>query len=119
MIWTNISEWMTDLGGQYGVNPLIFGAVYIGAIPFFSLSVAWIVRNVRLKKSIVLPAVSAAFFFVSSYLYLFAMGRGMPGWVYGVLALVVAAGIYSTWRNVRRRVAQDARPKEVCSTCRS
>ena len=57
------------LGEQYGVNPIIFGSIYIGAIPFFSLSVAWLVRNLRQKKSIIVPTLLSGFFFISAYLY--------------------------------------------------
>ena len=32
-------QWILDLGAQYGVNPYIFGAIYVGAIPFFLFSV--------------------------------------------------------------------------------
>lgn len=28
-------DWFLGLGEQYGVNPLIFGSIYVGAIPFF------------------------------------------------------------------------------------
>ncbi len=33
--------WVMGLGAQYGVNPVIFGAIYVGAIPFFSCSPGW------------------------------------------------------------------------------
>ena len=29
------SDWFLSLGANYGVNPWIFGAIYVGAIPFF------------------------------------------------------------------------------------
>jgi len=35
-----LKEWFLGLGQQYHVNPIIFGAIYVGAIPFFSASVA-------------------------------------------------------------------------------
>ena len=57
MSFEAISDWFYSLGENYGVNPLIFGVIYVGAIPFFSLSIAWLVKNYRQKKSIVLPAV--------------------------------------------------------------
>jgi len=37
--------WFMSLGKQYGVNPIIFGVIYVGAIPFFTLSIAWLVKN--------------------------------------------------------------------------
>ena len=42
-----VKEWFLGLGENYGVNPIIFGAIYVGAIPFFSISLAWLVKNIR------------------------------------------------------------------------
>ena len=104
MDWHIIQEWFFGLGDRYGVNPLIFGSIYVGAIPFFTLSVGWLVRNVRRKKSVALPALSASFFFVSAYLYLLVAGRNIPFWVYGVIAGMVVFGIYSTAKKIRAQV---------------
>ncbi|MCH8960311.1 MAG: hypothetical protein IH820_03085, partial [Bacteroidetes bacterium] len=73
-MWETFTEWFLSLGDQYGVNPIIFGSIYVGAIPFFTLSIAQLIRNVRRKESIVLPALSASFFFISAYLYLLVVG---------------------------------------------
>ena len=48
-MWEAFTEWFFSLGDQYGVNPIIFGSIYVGAIPFFTLSVGWLVRNLRRK----------------------------------------------------------------------
>lgn len=109
-MWQDIQEWFLSLGEQYGVNPILFGAIYVGAIPFFTLSIGWLVRNLRRKKSIVLPTLSAGFFFVSAYLYLVIAGQNIPLWVYGFIAVLVLFGIYSTVQKVRRQVA--AKPCE-------
>ena len=100
-----VREWFFGLGAQYGVNPLVFGAIYVGAIPFFTGSVAWLVRNARAGRSVVGPALAAGFFFVSAYLYLIVVGRNVPVWVYAFVALLVAGGAWSTVRNVRAKVA--------------
>ena len=68
MSWETIQNWFLSLGT--GVNPFIFGAIYVGAIPFFSASIGWLIRNYRKTKSIVLPALSAMFFFISAYIYI-------------------------------------------------
>jgi len=107
-MWTSIQEWFLGLGAEYGVDPLIFGAIYVGAIPFFTLSVAWVVRNRRRGKSIVVPALLASFFFVSAYLYLLVAGQNIPWWVYGVLVAMVVGGAWSTVRKVRARAAEPA-----------
>lgn len=96
--------WFLSLGQQYGVNPIIFGGIYVGAIPFFAGSLAWLYRNYRNNKSIILPSFSALFFFISAYLYLIIAGQNVPWWVYAIVILMVAYGAYSTFRKVRRKI---------------
>ncbi|NBC28136.1 MAG: hypothetical protein GVY08_14835 [Bacteroidetes bacterium] len=99
-----VYAWFINLGTQYGVNPILFGLIYIGAIPFFTLSIGWLVRNYRKGVSIVLPALSASFFFVSAYLYLMIAGKNVPWWVYGVVVGMLAYGAWSTYSNVRKKL---------------
>lgn len=73
-------NWFMSLGDQYGVNPIIFGSIYVGAIPFFTLSVAWVVHNLKEKKSIILPLFFTSLFFTSAYIYLIIVGRNVPWW---------------------------------------
>lgn len=94
------------------MDPLVFGAIYVGAIPFFTLSVAWLVRNARRGRSLAVPALAAGFFFVSAYLYLIVAGRNVPWWVYGVVLALVVGGAWSTVRSVRGKVAM-AKAEEV------
>lgn len=105
MWWNSIQQWFYGLGEQYGVNPLIFGAIYVGAIPLFTLSIGWLVRNLRRKKSIVLPMLCAGLCFISAYLYLIIVGMNVPLWVYLLIAAMVLFGIFSTMKKVRRQVA--------------
>jgi ABC-type Co2+ transport system permease subunit len=100
-----VYAWFLSLGAQYGVNPFIFGAIYVGAVPFFSLSIGWLIRNYRRGKSVVLPALSAMFFFVSAYIYLIFAGKNVPWWVYGVVVLLLVVGAYSTISKVRRQIS--------------
>ncbi len=105
-MWETFTEWFLSLGDQYGVNPIIFGSIYVGAIPFFTLSIARLIRNLRRKQSIVLPALSASFFFVSAYLYLLVAGHNIPLWVYGFIAVMIAYGVYSTIKKIRTQAAE-------------
>lgn len=97
-------NWFFSLGDEYGVNPVIFGSIYVGAIPFFSLSIGWLVNNYRKDKSIVLPALSATFFFISAYLYLIIAGKNVPWWVYGIVVLMVVYGVWTTVRKVKSKI---------------
>lgn len=99
--WGAAKDWFFGLGRQYGVNPIIFGSIYVGAIPFFSLSIAWLIRNLRRGRSPVAPILCASFCFVSAYLYLLIAGKNIPLWVYVFLGGMIAFGVYSTVRKVK------------------
>lgn len=101
--WIYIKDWVTSLGEEYNVNPVIFGAIYLGAIPFFFASVTWLVKNIRNKKPVVMPVMVASFFFVSAYLYLIIAGKNIPVWVYIFIGAVIVYGIISTVRKVKNK----------------
>ena len=102
---SDINQWFLSLGAEYGVNPYIFGAIYVGAIPFFLASIAWLVKRARAGQSTLVPTMLAGFFFVSAYLYLAIAGENIPLWVWIFLAALVAYGAWSTIRDTRRKIA--------------
>lgn len=101
----SITAWFNSLGESYGVDPVVFGAIYVGAIPFFLLSVAWLVRRRKAGMSTVLPMLSAGFFFVSAYLYLAVVGRNIPVWVWIFVAVLIAAGAWNAVHDIRKKSA--------------
>ncbi len=90
------------IAAHYNVNPVVFAGIYIGAIPFFTGSVAWLVRNIRKSKSIFLPLICAGFTFLSAYIYLIIVGKGVPFWVYLLISILVLYGAYTTYRKIRK-----------------
>ncbi|MDZ7715469.1 MAG: hypothetical protein U5J95_04575 [Balneolaceae bacterium] len=103
-IFEIVKEWFLGLGEQYGVNPIIFGSIYVGAIPFFMLSITWLVKNYRRNKSIVLPSLAATSCFISAYVYLIIAGKNVPWWVYGIVVSMVIYGVWSTYKNVQKKI---------------
>jgi ABC-type Co2+ transport system permease subunit len=102
-LWEMFKEWFLSLGEKYNVNPYIFGGIYVGAIPFFFLSLYWLTKNIKSKKSIILPVLSTSFFFVSAYLYLVIAGKNIPVWVYIFISVMVMYGIYSTGKKIKEK----------------
>lgn len=92
--------WFMNMGIKYSVNPVVFGVIYLGAIPFFTASIAWLVRNYRKKKPVVLPSLCSVLFFISAYLYLIIEGENLPWWVYSVVAVTVTYGAWSVYKKV-------------------
>ena len=102
--WIAATEWFWGLGDQYGVNPIVFGTIYVGAIPLFTLSIAWLIKAKQDRKSLFWPTISAGFWFISSYLYLFIAGTNIPWWVYAFALCLVAYIAIATFRKIRTRL---------------
>ncbi len=102
------NQWFLGLGAQYGVNPYIFGTLYVGAIPFFLASIAWLVRRRANGLSITIPALCAGTFFISAYVYLAIAGRNIPAWVWMFIAVLLTYGAWSAIRDIRRKSAEAA-----------
>jgi hypothetical protein len=107
-LWSALKEWFFGLGAQYGVNPIVFGSISVGAIPFFWLSVAWLVRNVRQGRSPFLPVVATSLCVLSAYIYLFIAGENLPLWVYALVLGLLGYSAYSTVQTVRQRTSAAA-----------
>lgn len=97
----SFKDWFLGLGEVYGVNPVIFGSLYVGSIPFFTLSLGWVIKNIRQKKPIAIPILLTGVFFISAYLYLIIAGRNIPFWVYLFIMAMVAFGVISTLIKLR------------------
>ncbi len=89
--------------GYYLCTSYIFFFFYVGAIPFFFLCLAWAIRNIKNKKSLVLPALLTGFFFISAYLYLIIVGKNIPVWVYLFIGVMIVYGIYSTIKKIKSK----------------
>jgi hypothetical protein len=92
------------LGRNYGVNPVVFAAIYIGAIPLFLFFTAAAVRRIRQGRAASLFIMAAGLCFISAYLYLAIAGHDIPVWVWFVLGGVVAYGGWSAVRNFREKL---------------
>lgn len=102
-------RWLLELGERYGVNPVVYAVIYVGAAPFFFGSLAWLVRSLRHGRDLALPLVSTAFFFSAPTLYVFLAGRNLPWWAYAVLVGLAVIGLAMTVRRVRREL--DGKPR--------
>lgn len=100
-------QYLLDLAGKYDVNPYIFASIYIGAIPFFTLSLTWLIKRLKEKRSIVIPVISTGLFFTSAYIYLMIVGKNVPFWVYVLIGLIIVYGIYSTFRKIRNELSDN------------
>ena len=97
-------DWLGGLGEAYGVDPLVYAILYVGAAPLFFGSLVWLIRRLRRHQSAAVPAASAAFFFSIPTLYVFLAGRDLPPWVYLVLVGLAVVGAIAAVQRVRNAV---------------
>ena len=109
-MWDSIRDGLVTLAEQYGVNPVVFVAIYLSTIPLYMASIGWVVRRLLRGRSYLLPATLAAGFYLSSYIYVFVEGRNLPLWVYGAMAVMIGGGAYFTIQNIRKRTGMN--PKD-------
>lgn len=113
MNWGQIYKWFMELGEPYGVDPLIFGLIYVGAIPFFWVAITWLVYNIRKNRSVTGPVLMACGCAVSAYVYLIIAGENVPLWVYGFIIVIIIYAIYSTLKKVKNKREEIAHEKTI------
>jgi len=113
MNWGNLYEWFIGLGEPYGVDPIVFGLIYVGAIPFFWAAIMWMAYNIRKKRPVTAPLLMACCCAVSAYVYLIFAGENVPLWAYGLVILIIIYAIYSTIKKVHRKRIEITNEKTI------
>jgi hypothetical protein len=99
-IWRHV----TALGAQHGVNPTVFGVLYLSHHPLFWGTVAWIVTRVR-RRLIVWPhSIVAAAFWLMPYIYLVLCARQIPWWGETAFAAVLVFGGFHAAQEIRKKI---------------
>lgn len=105
-MWEQFLAWFMALGEPYGVNPIVFGSIYLGAVPIFWVAIAWLVTNVKKKRSIIGPILLACSCAVSAYVYLIFVGENVPTWVYLFVFAIIVYAVYGTIKKVNAKKHQ-------------
>jgi hypothetical protein len=88
---------------RYGVNPVIFLAIFLTSVPFFYYSLFRMMRALakKLKKEVAVWSTVFLCATVAPFIYVLFFGRNLPWWVYGIIALLIGQGIFSLIRKLR------------------
>jgi len=92
---------------QYGVNPIVFLVMYVGMAPFWYYTIYRTIRAVARKngRDMMLWGAICLVVTVAPYVYVLIFGRNMPWWIYIIVGLLVAQGIYSLVRKLTKKPA--------------
>lgn len=102
-----VQGWMRVARESYSVDPIVFVVLLVACAPFFYFSIYKLVRGIAKKESRSITLWSSVFLgsTVLPYLYVLIFGRNMPWWIYILIGLLVAQGVYTLVKKLRVRPA--------------
>jgi hypothetical protein len=103
--WDAIVTYYKTIGEKYQVDPVIFVGIHVIATPLFAAAVWWIIYNKKKKRSLVAPAVVAAFIFQAANIYLILYGKDIPWWIYAIVGTTAILSSYVTFKKVKTKLA--------------
>ena len=102
--WQAIVDYYTTIGNRYRVDPVIFVGLHVVATPLFAAAVWWIVYNRKKNRSLVLPVITATLIFNAANIYLIAVGRNIPWWIYAIVIGTTLISSFFTIRKIKARL---------------
>ena len=106
---SKLREIMEMARTRYNVNPVVFLILYVVPGPFWYYTVFRTIRAIAKKntKELMLWAMICLVLTVEPYVYVLIFGRNMPWWIYIIIGLLVAQGIFTLVRKLVKRPAKN------------
>ena len=88
---------------NYAVDPVVFVALIVACAPFFYYSIYRLVRCVARRETQRIAFWSMVFLGSTAlpYIYVLLFGRNLPWYIYVVIGLLLAQGVYSLAKRLR------------------
>lgn len=104
-----LNNWFNQIEYNYGVNPLIFGAIYCAGIIPFWLSVYKILAGFKRKNftQVKVFALILALVIIAPFTYVAAWGHNLPFWFWVIAGVLVVYSAYSVLRKLRKKIQDD------------
>lgn len=88
---------------NYSVDPVVFVVLIVACAPFFYYSIYRLVRCVAKRETQRIAMWSTVFLGSTAlpYIYVLLFGRNIPWYIYVVIGLLLAQGVYSLVKRLR------------------
>jgi len=103
----DIIDYLKGIAEAHEVDPLLFVLIYLVSTPPFLLVSGWLFHHIRREKPLALLVFVWALCYSAPYLYVLAVGRELPFWVYVMVAALIAGGLWLAARGLLRRIRRD------------
>jgi hypothetical protein len=104
-ILTKAREIMEIARTQYGVNPIVFLILYVVPAPLWYFTIFRTIRAIARKNSreVMLWSMICLVVTVQPYVYVLIFGRNMPWWIYIIIGVLVAQGVFTLVRRLVKK----------------
>lgn len=98
-----ISNWLSDIQQNYGVNPIIFGIIYCVCVVPFWLAIYKILAGIKRKKmgQVSTFGIILGITIIAPFVYVAIFGRNLPFWFWVVVVLVIGYSVYSVLHRIK------------------
>jgi len=107
-----VQAWIASTRETYGVDPVVFLIISTVNAPFFYYAAWRLVKAAAKRDTRRLPLWATLFLaaVVVPYVYVLFWGRNLPWYVYAAMGLLVAQGVWTLVKRLRRRGAPNDEP---------
>lgn len=102
-------DYLKGVAAAHDVNPLLFVFIYVVSTGPFLLVSGWLFHHIRRERPLAVLVFFWALFYTAPYLYVLAVGRDLPLWVYAMVAVLIVGGLGLAARGLKRRLDRDRR----------
>jgi hypothetical protein len=100
---------MQEARERYHVNPVVFLVLYLVSGPIWYYSIYRSIRAIakRNTKELMLWSTICLVTTVDPFLYVLIFGRNMPWWIYIIIGVLVAQGVFTLVRRLVKKPAAE------------
>ena len=98
-----INNWLAHVRNNYGINPLIFGAIYCTSVIPFWFSIYKIIAGLKNAKlnQVKTFSIILGILMILPFTYVALFGHNLPFWFWIIAACVIGYGAYSAIRRIK------------------
>ncbi len=99
-----IVEWLNNIEKTYGVNPYIFGVIYLAGILPFWFSIFKVIKSLKEgnKNKAMFWGIILGIIIILPFGYVLIFGKNIPLYIWVVFGLVIVFSVFSTISRIRK-----------------
>lgn len=97
-------EHLNNVARAHEVDPLLFILIYVVSTGPFLFVSGWLVHHIRKRRPLAVLTLCWGLCYAAPYIYVLAVGRDLPLWVYLMVAVLIVGGLSLAARGLLRKL---------------